>query len=279
MIMSIEHKKYIKRIKSKKKLLLTLQISIFIIFILLWQYLASNNYINSFITSSPLNIIKTLSNLYKQNNLLLHIFTTIKECLIAFSITTILSILISILLYNFNFLYKLIDPYLTVLNSLPKVALGPIIIIWIGANTKSIITMAVLISVIVSIQSIYTGFENTDKLKIKLLKTFNASKIDVLYYLILPSNRKNILNTLKINISMCLVGVITGEFLTSKSGIGYLIIYGSQVFNLNLVMSGIFLLTIIENIFQVSYLLFVVLFWFCFYWIFIIYKILLAKML
>lgn len=242
------YNQYIKRIKRKKLIILIMQLLLFISFIIIWQILASNNIINSFITSSPKNIIKTIISLYKNNNLTNHILTTIKETLISFSITTLLSLVISILLYSFNILAKIIDPYLTALNSLPKVALGPIIIICLGANTKSIIVMSILISLIVSIQSIYTGFENTDKNKIKLLKMFNSSKIDILYYLVIPSNKKVILNTLKINISMCLIGVITGEFLTSKSGIGYLILYGSQVFNLNLVMSGIVILMVISII-------------------------------
>ena len=113
-------------------------------------------------------------------------------------------------------------------------------IIWIGANKKSIILMAILISLIVSIQSISVGFKNTNKSRIKILKTFGANETQILLYVLLPSNYKIILNTFKINIGMCLIGVIMGEFLTSKSGIGYLILYGSQVFNLNLVMSGIF---------------------------------------
>ena len=242
------YNQYIKRIKRKKLIILIMQLLLFISFIIIWQILASNNIINSFITSSPKNIVKTIIILYKNNNLTNHILTTIKETLISFSITTLLSLVISILLYSFNILAKIIDPYLTALNSLPKVALGPIIIICLGANTKSIIVMSILISLIVSIQSIYTGFENTDKNKIKLLKMFNSSKIDILYYLVIPSNKKVILNTLKINISMCLIGVITGEFLTSKSGIGYLILYGSQVFNLNLVMSGIVILMVISII-------------------------------
>lgn len=242
------YNQYIKRIKRKKIIILIMQLLLFISFIIIWQILASNNIINSFITSSPKNIVKTIISLYKNNNLTNHILTTIKETLISFSITTLLSLVISILLYSFNILAKIVDPYLTALNSLPKVALGPIIIICLGANTKSIIVMSILISLIVSIQSIYTGFENTDKNKIKLLKMFNSSKIDILYYLVIPSNKRVILNTLKINISMCLIGVITGEFLTSKSGIGYLILYGSQVFNLNLVMSGIVILMVISII-------------------------------
>ena len=244
--MSNEHKKYLRKLKLNKLLISITQISIFIFFIIIWQFLASHNYINSFITSSPSKILSTISKLYIENNLFIHIWITVKETIISFIITTLLSIIISIILYESDFLSKVIDPYLTILNSLPKVALGPIIIIWIGANQNGIITMAILISVIVSIQTIYNGFVNTDKLKIKLLKTFNATKKDILFNVVIPSNKSTIINTLKINISMCLIGVIMGEFLTSKAGIGYLILYGSQVFNLDLVMTGIFLLTIIS---------------------------------
>lgn len=244
--MSNEHKKYLRKLKLNKLLISITQISIFIFFIIIWQFLASHNYINSFITSSPSKILSTISKLYVENNLFIHIWITIKETIISFMITTLLSIIISIILYESVFLSKVIDPYLTILNSLPKVALGPIIIIWIGANQNGIITMAILISIIVSIQTIYNGFVNTDKLKIKLLKTFNATKKDRLFNVVIPSNKSTIINTLKINISMCLIGVIMGEFLTSKAGIGYLILYGSQVFNLDLVMTGIFLLTIIS---------------------------------
>ena len=240
--------KYIKQIKKKKTIILFSQILVLIFFIFLWQFLSDKNIINSFITSSPKKIIATIISLYHDNNLLFHIYTTIKEIIISFIITCILSILISIILYSNDTLSKIIEPYLHAINSLPKVALGPIIIIWIGSNNRSIITISVLISLIVSIESIYNGFKNTDKLKIKLLKTFNASKKDILTKLVIPSNRSTIKSTFKINISMCLIGTITGEFLTSKAGIGYLIIYGSQVFNLDLVICGIFILLIISII-------------------------------
>ncbi len=244
--MSKEQLNYIKKIKYKKCLILLSQILLFILFIFLWQILANKKIINSFITSSPLKIVNTLVMLYKSNNLFIHIYITLKECLIAFLIATIVSLLIAIIMYYSDFIAKVIEPYLVILNSLPKVALGPIIIIWAGANQKSIIIMGILISIIVSIQSLYNGFISTDKLKIKLLKTFNASNVDILFNVIIPSNKETIYNTLKINLSMCLIGTIMGEFLTSKAGIGYLILYGSQVFNLDLVMTGIFILTIIS---------------------------------
>ena len=129
---------------------------------------------------------------------------------------------------------------------MPKVALGPVLIIWVGANKNSIILMAILISLIVSIQSISVGFKSTNKNRIKLLKTFGASELDILRYVVIPSNYGVIINTFKINIGMCLIGVVMGEFLTSKAGIGYLILYGSQVFNLTLVMSGIVILLILS---------------------------------
>jgi len=134
------------------------------------------------------------------------------------------------------------------LNSLPKVALGPLIIIIFGANTKSVIVMALLINLIISIMTIYNGFLNIDPIRIKLFKTFNVNKIQTLFKLIIPSSYKTIISSLKLNISMSLIGVIMGEFLVSKKGIGYLIINGTQIFNLNLVMLGILLLIIISFI-------------------------------
>ena len=134
------------------------------------------------------------------------------------------------------------------MNSLPKVALGPMIIILIGANQKSIIIMALLINLILSILNIYNGFLGTDQNRIKLMKSLKATKLKILKYLIIPESLRTIISQLKINISMTLIGVIMGEFLVSKEGIGYLIIYGTQIFNLNLVITGIFLLILLSII-------------------------------
>lgn len=239
---------YIKKYKRNKKIVLLLRILIFIIFIFSWELLSKYNIINSFIFSSPSRILKMTISLYSSKDLFIHILETIKEVVISFSITTILGFIISIILYEFKILSDIIDPYLTMLNSLPKVALGPIIIIWMGANIKSIIFMSVIISIIVYIQNLITFFNNTDKNKIKLLKTYGANRYQILKNVIIPSNYINIISSLKINISMCLIGVIMGEFLTSKKGIGYLILYGSQVFNLDLVYLGITLLIILSII-------------------------------
>lgn len=246
--MSKEYKNYLKKIKLNKILIFLTQISIVFILIFIWEYLANKELINTFISSSPSRILKTITDLYKQNNIFNHIGITIYETLISFLFGTILGTIIAIILWWNKFIFKVLDPFLTILNSLPKVALGPIIIIWSGANIKSIIIMALLISVIVTIITVYNGFINTDINKINLLKSFNANKFQILMMAIIPNSYPTIISSLKINVSMSLIGVIMGEFLVSKKGIGYLIMYGSQVFNLNLVISGIIILMIVSYI-------------------------------
>jgi len=245
---SEEHKIYLKKIKRKKLLIVLTQILILITLITIWELLAHYQIINTFISSSPSRIVKTIIDLHNQNNLYNHIWITIYETILSFGLGTIIGIIIAVILWWNNFIYKVIDPYLTVINSLPKVALGPILIIFFGANMNSIIIMALLISVIVTIITVYNGFNETDPNKIKLLKSLNATKWQIFKMVILPSSYPTIISSLKINISMSLIGVIMGEFLVSKEGIGYLIMYGSQVFNLNLVMSGIIILMIVSII-------------------------------
>lgn len=253
---SNEYKKYLRKNKINKYLIYLCQLLILILFIYIWEYLSNNGIINTFIYSSPSRVLDTIKDLFINNNLLNHIWITVYETIISFLLATILGTIIAIILWCSNFLYKVLEPYLTILNSLPKVALGPIIIIIFGANIKSIIIMALLISLIITISNVYSGFINTDKNKIKLLKSFKASKYQILKYLIIPNNYAVIINSLKINVSMSLVGVIMGEFLVSKEGIGYLINYGSEIFNLNLVYSGIIVLAIVSYL---MYLLIVLL--------------------
>ncbi len=246
MSMSSEQKKYVHKLRNQKLFVIFMQILFVIIFLGLWEYCANEKIINPFIFSSPSRILECIVTTYQSGDLIKHIFTTFYETILAFVIGISLGFFIAVLLYEFPIVAKIVEPFLTMLNSLPKVALGPIIIIWTGANTKSIIVMALLINLIVSILTIYNGFLGADANRLKLMKTFHASKLQTLFYLIIPSSKNTIVSSLKLNISMTLIGVIMGEFLVSKKGIGYLIIYGTQVFNLNIVMSGIIILVIMS---------------------------------
>ena len=244
-MVSEERKLYLKKIKKEKIIINFFRVFIFIFLLVIWELLSKNNIIDTFMFSSPSDIFKTIINLYKENNLFIHIFTTLYEIIISFIIGNIIGFIISSILYLNNRLDKILDPYLTILNSLPKVALGPLIIILFGANTKSIIIMSLLISTIVSIMNINSIFKSTDTNKIKIVKSMGGNKLDILFRVVIPSNYLEIVDSFKVNISLIFVGVIMGEFLVSKQGIGYLINYGCQILNMNLVLSGITLLVIL----------------------------------
>ena len=242
---SQEHLNYLKHENNNKKIIIIIQISIILIFLILWELLSRFNIINSFLYSSPFNILKTIIN----NNFINHIFTTLYEIFISTFLSFIIGFIIATILWSNKTIRKIFDPYLTILNSLPKVALGPLIIIWIGANINSIIFMSLTISIFITIINLYNYFLNTNNDYIILLKSMNANKLKIYLKVIIPANLNNILNTLKINISMNLIGVIMGELLVSKKGLGYLIMYGSNVFNINLVITSIFIIGIISATF------------------------------
>lgn len=207
--MSLEQKKYLKKIKRDKTIIFLIQISLTLLFIISWELLSKYNIINSFIFSSPSKIIKCIYNLAINNNLLYHIWITLKEIIISFTLGSIIGFVFAIIFYMIPSIKKIFDPFLTLINSLPKVSLGPLLIIWLGANMSSIIVMSLLINTIVTLISIYNGLINTDNYKIKMFKTFKATKIQTLIYLVIPHNKETILSSLKLNISMSLIGINT----------------------------------------------------------------------
>lgn len=245
--MSNDRKKYLKRIKNRKIEILITQTSIVVTFIALWEMLAQIGKIDSFITSQPSRILETFLDL-SSNDLLKHLKITCIETLVGFSLGTIMGIAIAIILWWSPFISKVSEPFLVILNALPKVALGPVIIIWVGSGTPAIIVMALAISLIVTILNILNGLMSTDKEKIKMAETFKANKLQILTKIVLPANIPTLFNTLKVNIGLSLVGVISGEFLVSKGGLGYLIVYGGQVFKLDLVMTSVIILAIVAAV-------------------------------
>lgn len=244
---SKDRKKYLRKILTNKIAVITTQIILVVGFIALWEILANKGIIDSFIASQPSRIVKTFMNL-SSNNLLEHVGVTCLETIIGFLSGTTLGVIIAIILWWSNFLSKVAEPFLVVLNSLPKIALGPVIIIWVGAGMPAIIVMALSISLIVTILEILNGFINTDKELLKMAKTFNANRFQVLSKIVIPANISTFINSLKINIGLSLVGVISGEFLVSKAGLGYLIVYGGQVFQLDLVMASVIILAVVAAI-------------------------------
>lgn len=244
---SNERKKYLSKVKRTKVMTILTQILILVGFLAIWEILANMKVIDSFITSQPSRIWNTFIHL-SSNELLKHIKVTLYETIVGFGLGTILGVLIAIILWWSKFLAKVAEPFLVVLNSLPKVALGPIIIIWVGSGMPAIIVMAIAISLIVTILEMLNGYLKTDKEIIKMAQTFKCTKFQLLTKIIIPANIGTFINSLKVNIGLSLVGVISGEFLVSKAGLGYLIVYGGQVFKLDLVMTSVIILGIVAGI-------------------------------
>ncbi len=238
---------YLAKRRNDKITVILLQIGLLTALIGLWELAARLGWIDSFITSCPSRIVKTLGEIAPKD-MFRHIAYTLIECIVGFLTASGIGILIAVALWRFTKLRRVIEPYLVVLNALPKIALGPIIIIWVGAGAQAIVVMTVLICIIVTIISVLNGFMSVDSGKILLLKSMGATRLQILTKLIFPANIPALLNMLKINVGLAWVGTIMGEYLVSTAGLGYLIIYGSQVFKMDLVMSSTVVLCILATI-------------------------------
>lgn len=253
---SAEHKKFLLKHRTTKLFVLITQILLLATLLIAWELLTKFEIIGSFFFSSPSKIAKTIGELNSTGELLYHSRITLSETLIGFAIATGVGFIIAFILWYSDFLRKVLEPYLVVLNSLPKIALGPIIIIWFGAGSKAIIFMCILIVIIVTIMNILNSFTSCDKQLIALTRSLGASKIQIFFKLVLPSSLKDIVSTLKINVGLSWIGAIMGEYLVSKAGLGYLLIYGGQVFNLNLVMTSTVVLCALASIMYFAVALF-----------------------
>ncbi len=246
--LSSERLLYLKKKKTNKFLINLTRIFILVSFIFLWEFLARLNVIDSFLMSMPSKVLLTIKELTVSGELFKHIATTLYETVLGFLIATALGTIIALILWLSEFLRRVLEPYIVVLNSLPKIALGPIIIVWFGAGTKSIVFMCIIITIIVTVITMENGFISTDKNKILLLKSLGATKFQTLTKLVIPASIPTFVSCLKINVGMSWIGSIMGEYLVSKQGIGYLIVYGGQVFKLDLVMASTVVLCLLASI-------------------------------
>lgn len=236
---------YIEQYKHEQVSISILRILIFLLFLTLWEALSYFAIIDSFFFSSPSRICLLFITMCKNLEIFIHMGITLYETIISFLIVNLLSIVTAILMLSFSRFSKIVEPYLVILNSLPKSALAPLIIVWLGTGSKTIIVAGISVAVFGSIINLYTGFTQVDKEKLKLITTLGGSKKDQLFKVTIPSSVPIILSNMKVNIGLSLVGVIIGEFLAARRGLGYLIIYGSQVFQLDLLILSILILCII----------------------------------
>lgn len=242
---SPEQQHYIKQIKLQSFLIMLSRFLLLFFFLTFWEISSYRGWIDSFFFSSPSAVVGLFIDMCKDFEILRHIGITLLETIVSFLAVTLLSILTAILLICLPRVSKVLEPFLVILNSLPKSALAPLIIVWLGTGMKTIIIAGMSVAIFGSIINMYTGFTQVEEEKIKLIYTLGGTKKDTLFKVILPSSIPTIVSNMKVNIGLALVGVIIGEFLAARQGLGYLIIYGSQIFQLDLLIMSIIILCII----------------------------------
>jgi NitT/TauT family transport system permease protein len=238
---------YLRGLRHRALIVQAWQFGLVAVFLGVWEVAPRAGWINPMLTSYPSAVARTLLVMLQDGSLALHSWTTLSEIMIGFFGGMALGLLCAIALWSSPFLYRVLDPFIVVLNGIPKIALVPIFYIWLG-DTASIYAMAIAVSVFVTIIMLYTGFKAVDPDKIKLVRLFGASHRQVLWKIVLPASVPTMISTLKVNVGLTLVGVIVGEFQAAKAGLGYLITYGSQTFQMNLVMTAIVVLAAISSV-------------------------------
>ena len=237
---------YLKDCRREKYFVRCWQWVIMVMFLGLWEAGARIGFINAFVFSSPSRVAETIISMAKDGTLWYHTGITLAETFVSFFLILMFGVGIAVLLWWNTRLSNIFEPYLVMLNSLPKSALAPVFIVWLGANMKTIIVAAVSVAVFGTVLTLYHSFEETEEDKLKLIITLGGGKKDILKKVILPGNIPTVISLMKVNLGLSLVGVIIGEFLAAKAGLGYLIIYASQVFKLDIVITSIFLLCVIS---------------------------------
>lgn len=221
---------YLKHLQHRQYRITVIQILLFVAFLLVWETSVQLGWIDGFIFSSPSRIMKTFGAMWEDGSIFLHTGITLAETLVSFALVVAFGVGMAVLLWYNTEISEILEPYLVVLNSLPKSALAPLLIVWLGANMKSIIAAGISVAIFGTILNLYTGFGEMDPDKVKLIYTLRGRKKDVLTKVILPGTLPLLISVMKVNIGLCLVGVVIGEFIGARRGLGYLIIYGSQTF-------------------------------------------------
>lgn len=236
---------FLKKQKQHRLFVRFFRIFIFVAFLLLWELTTHFGIIDSFVFSSPSKVILCFWAMVLDKSIFLHIGITLYETLVSFMLVTIFSILLATLLWFSKKLLEITEPFLVVLNSLPKSALAPLLIVWLGATPKTIIVAGMSVAIFGSIMNMATSFREVDPEKIKLIYTLRGNKYQALTKVVIPSCIPAIVSNMKVNIGLCLVGVVIGEFLAARNGLGYLIIYSSQVFKMDWLLMSIVILCIL----------------------------------
>jgi NitT/TauT family transport system permease protein len=242
---------YLRALRRRTRSIQLWQVGLVIATLILWEVAPRANWVNPMLTSYPSAVARTFLAMAEDGTLAQHTWVTFSETAVGFGGGMLIGTVCAVLLWWSTFLYRVLDPFIVVLNAMPKIALVPIFYIWLG-DVASIYAMAIAVSVFITILMLYTGFQAIDPDKIRLVRLFGASRLQVLTKIVLPGSVPTMISTLKVNVGLALVGVVVGEFQAAKAGLGFLIVYGSQIFQMNLVMTAIVVLAVISSLLFVA---------------------------
>ncbi len=245
---SAEQRAYLKKLARRDRLIAAVRLAILAGFLLLWEVAARTGLVNDFIFSSPSRVAAATARLYQSGELFHHIGVTMLETVLGFTLGTLFGTLAAAAMWWSPTLCRVFDPYMVVLNAVPKIALGPILIVWVGSGIRAIVVMALLVSTVVTVMTVLTGFSEISGEKQLLMRTLGAAKGQIFIKVVLPASVPTLIGALKLSVGMSWVGVIVGEYLVSRAGLGYLIVYGGQVFKLDLVMASIAVLSVLAAV-------------------------------
>ena len=234
-----------KEIRHRRQVVIV-RLMLLVLLLALWELAADFGWINSFIFSSPSMIAKCLLGMAADGSLFLHTGVTLLETVVSFALVVAVGLAVALMLWCSRSLSEILEPFLVMLNSLPKSALAPLLIVWLGNNMRTIIVAAISVALFGSILTLHTGFSQMDGEQVKLIYSLGGSRRDVLLKVLLPGSLPLIISNMKVNIGLCLVGVIIGEVLSARAGLGYLITYGSQVFAMTMVVTAIVVLCLMS---------------------------------
>ncbi len=215
-----------------------------IVFFALWEFGVRMGWISNFLVGSPSGIFALAYKMILSGELLSDTWYTLFEAILGFVIGTILGTLIGLALWYSAFVAKLVEPFIIAINSVPKIAFAPIIILWFGTGLFSKVALAVSLTSIVALIAAYQAAKDADTDLQSLMVSMGATKHQIFYRAVVPSTLPSVIATFRINIGFGLVGAVVGEFISSQRGLGHMIYSASSLYDLNTVWVGLFTLMV-----------------------------------
>ena len=231
---------------------LIIRIGIFLSVLGIWEIMAVAGVVNPFYSSQPSLILKDLPEFYHSGALVKHTSVTLSEALWGLLFGSIAGIMAGFLLGLVNVLGKVLEPLITALYGIPKLALAPIFVLWFGLGIESKVIMSSLLVFFLVFFSTYGGINSVDRNILTSVRLMGATRMQLVFKVVLPTCIPWILAGIRGGLGASLIGAIVGEYMGASAGLGWMISYSTSFFQVDRVMSCIFILFFIGIVFNMT---------------------------